>query len=211
VSAGALAPPDGRQSRTWRSRRAICEACLDLVQEGILQPSADQVADRAGLSRRSIFHHFDSLAALYDAVVEAALERCAPLRAEIPRSAPLAERVERLAETRARFYEATTPFRRSLAAQALVGAASAQALRVARALLRAERDEVAALFAPELAPLSAAERAELAEALAAAVSPAAWEHLRTSRALSAARARAVMRRSLAALLRELADGRAEAE
>ena len=38
---------DGRQSRTARSRLAICDARLDLVQEGVLQPSADQIALRA--------------------------------------------------------------------------------------------------------------------------------------------------------------------
>ena len=68
MSAPATAPPlDGRLNRALRSRRAICDACLDLVQEGVLQPSADQIADRAGVSRRSIFYHFSDLAALYDA------------------------------------------------------------------------------------------------------------------------------------------------
>ena len=43
---------------------------MDLVQEGTLQPSADEVAKRAGVSRRSIFNHFVDLAELYDAVVE---------------------------------------------------------------------------------------------------------------------------------------------
>lgn len=198
----AAEPADGRQGRTLRSRRAICEACLDLVQEGVLQPSADQIADRAGLSRRSIFHHFGDLAALYDAVVEAGMQRCAPLLEEIPRSAPVGVRAAKLAEVRARFLEATTPFRRSLAAQALVGPVSGQAMRVVRALLRHQRDEVAALFAGELAALAAPEHAELVEALAAAVSPATWEHLRASRGLSLVRARAVMQRSLAALLRD---------
>lgn len=64
--------------RLLRSRRAICDACLDLVQEGVLQPGAEQVAERAGLSRRSIFYHFRDLAELYDAVVEAGMQRCAP-------------------------------------------------------------------------------------------------------------------------------------
>ena len=45
---------DGRVTRTLRSRLAICDACLDLVQEGVLQPGADQIAERAGVSRRSI-------------------------------------------------------------------------------------------------------------------------------------------------------------
>jgi AcrR family transcriptional regulator len=204
--AEALGPADGRQVRTRRSRRAICDACLDLVQEGVLQPSADQIAERAGLSRRSIFYHFRDLAALYDAVVEAGLQRCAPLLEEIPRSVPVGARAARLAEVRARFLEATTPFRRSLAAQALGGPASGQALRVARELLRRQRDDVAALFGPELAGLDAPERGEVVEALAAAVSPSTGEHLRASRGLSPARARGVMQRSLRALLRDAGLG-----
>lgn len=193
---------DGRQSRTVRSRRAICDACLDLVQEGVLQPSADEIAARAGLSRRSIFYHFSDLTALYDAVVEAGMQRCAPLLVEIPRDLPPGARVARLAEACARFYEATTPFRRSMAAGALVGPVKGEAMRVGRALMREQRDRVAAIFAPELAALAPADRAELVEALDAAVAPGAWEHLRASRGLSPARARAVMARSLRALLRD---------
>jgi len=193
---------DGRQGRTLRSRRALCDACLDLVQEGALQPSADQVALRAGLSRRSIFYHFRDLAELYDAVVEAGMQRCAPLLEEIPCTLPVAARVSRLSGLRARFLEATTPFRRSLTAQALVGPASRQAARVGRELLRKQRDEVAALFAAELAALAVTERGELVEALAAVLSPATFEHLRASRGLSLLRTRAVMQRSLTALLRD---------
>jgi len=195
-------PLDGRQGRTLRSRRALCDACLDLVQEGVLQPSADQIAARAGLSRRSVFNHFSDLAALYDDVVEAGMRRCAPLREEIPRALPLGARVARLAEVAARFFEATTPLRRSMAVSALVGPVQSEAVRVGRALQKQQRDEVAALFAGELAGLEPADRAELVEALAAAVSPANWEHLRASRGLSLPRARAVMQRSLQALLRD---------
>jgi TetR/AcrR family transcriptional regulator, regulator of autoinduction and epiphytic fitness len=193
---------DGRHGRTARSREAICAACLDLVQEGVLQPSAEQVADRAGVSRRSIFNHFSDLTALYDAVVQTGLQRCAPLLEEIPASLPVAERAIRLAAMCARFHEATTPLRRAMIAQTLVGPLREEALRVTRNLLREERDGVARLFHAELAPLGAAERAERVEALAASVSPSTWEHLRSSRGLSPARARAVMERSLSALLRD---------
>lgn len=199
---GSEAELDGRLGRTLRSRQAICDACLDLVEEGVLQPSADQVAQRAGVSRRSIFNHFSDLTALYDAVVQAGLRRCAPLLEEMPRGLPLRERATRLAAMCARFHEATTPFRRSTVAQSLVGPLREEARRVSQRLLREERDGVAALFAGELARLAGAERAELTEALAAAVSPATWEHLRASRGLSATRARAVMQRSLLALLRD---------
>jgi AcrR family transcriptional regulator len=201
---------EGRAERLARSRLAICEACLDLVQEGVLQPSADQIADRAGLSRRSIFYHFADLAELYDAVVDAGMRRWAPLSREIPRELPLGERAALLAEARAKFFEATAPFARALTAQALVGAASEQAWRVSKRALDAQREDVERLFARDLAGLAGPERTEAVEALAAAASPAAWEHLRRGRGLSVARARAVVARTLVALLRDAIAGRAAA-
>lgn len=198
----ATEPVGGRLSRAMRSRLAICDACLDLVQEGLLQPSADQIADRAGLSRRSIFYHFNDLGALYDAVVEAGMRRYAPLAEEIPPELAVADRVARLAQVRSGFFEATTPFRRALAAQALVGAASGQALRVARELLRAHRNDIAELFRAELEKHAPRERSEILEALSAAASPSTWEYLRFSRGLSARRARAIIERSLRSLLRD---------
>ena len=105
---------DGRKSRTARSRLAICEACLDLVQEGVLQPSADEIAERAGLSRRSVFNHFADLAELYDAVVEVGTLRYAPLLEEISAVEPIAQRVDHLVRVRSKFLEATAAFTRAL-------------------------------------------------------------------------------------------------
>ena len=200
----AVRSPDGRQSRTVRSRLAICEACLDLVQEGALQPSADQVAERAGVSRRSIFNHFADLAELYDAVVEVGMQRCAPLLEEIPASEPLARRLDRWVEVRSKFLEATAPFTRALTAQALVGPAADQARRVAKYAVQLQHREVERLFGGELGELPAAERAEVLEAMSAATSPLQWEYLRHNRGLSVARTRAVMRRTLASILRDAA-------
>ena len=93
-----------------------------------------------GVSRRSIFYHFSDLGALYDAVVEVGMQRCAPLLEEIPRSATAAARVARLTEVCARFFEATTPFRRSMAATALGGPAKAEAVRVGRGMIKQQRE-----------------------------------------------------------------------
>jgi TetR/AcrR family transcriptional regulator of autoinduction and epiphytic fitness len=201
ASAGTQAP-DGRQRRTARSRRAICEACLDLVQEGVLRPSAEQVADRAGLSRRSIFNHWSDLAELYDAVVEVGLQRCAPLLEEVSGHEPLATRVDHLVRVRSRFLEATAAFTRALTAQALVGPARDQAIRVSQAGLRRQHREVERVFGRELRDLAAGERAEVLEALSAALSPLQWEYLRRSRGNSIARARAVLKRTLIAILED---------
>ena len=202
MPSAAVQEPDGRLSRTARSRQAICDACLDLVQEGVLQPSADQIAERAGLSRRSIFNHFADLAELYDAVAEVGMARCAPLLEEISEQEPVARRVERLTEVRAKFLEATAPFTRALTAQILVGAAADQALRVSRDALCEQHGDVERLFGRELGSLPASERAEVLEALSAAMAPLQWEYLRHSRGSSVARARAVMRRALTAILRD---------
>lgn len=202
MSHAASQSVDGRLSRTMRSRLAICDACLDLVEEGVLQPSADQIAQRAGLSRRSIFYHFSDLGELHDAVVEEGLRRCAPLLKEIPQEGLVSDRVAMLCEVRSKFLEATTPFRRAMTATALVGPAREQALRHGRELLRVQRDQIASLFESELSDLKPPEHAEVCEALAVAASPSSWEYLRFSRGLSMSRARAVMQRSLIALLRD---------
>ena len=198
----APATVDGRISRTLRSRLAICEACLDLVQDGVLQPSADQIADRAGLSRRSIFNHFADLAELYDAVFEVGMQRCAPLLKKIPKDQPLERRVEALTGARSKFLEATAPFTKALTAQSLVGPATEQALRVSREALDQQRQDVENLFRDELDRLSAHASQELIEAMALATSPLTWEYLRRSRGLPLSRARAVIKRTLTALLRD---------
>lgn len=202
MSSASVQALDGRQSRTARSRLAICEACLDLVQEGVLQPSADEIAERAGLSRRSIFNHFADLAELYDAVVEAGMERCAPLLETISETAPVSRRIEELVRIRSTFLEATAPFTRALTAQALVGPAADQAIRVSRNALRLQHQEVERLFQADLGNLPAAERAVVLEAISATLAPLQWEYLRRSRGSSLARARAVLRRALTAILRD---------
>jgi len=191
---------DGRLSRAARSRAAICDACLDLLQEGVLRPSADQLADRAGLSRRSIFYHFKDLAELYDAVVEAGLQRCAPLLEEVSAELPLELRIRQLVERRCSFFEATSPFTWALTAQSLGGEASEQARRVSRSALESQRADVERLFGDQLQGRSRGERGELIEALASAANAPTWEYLRRTRGLSIPRARGVVGRTLKALL-----------
>lgn len=193
---------DGRLSRTVRSRQAICEACLDLVQEGVLQPSADQIATRAGLSRRSIFNHFSDLAELYDAVVEAGTQRCAPLLKKISSDEPIEQRLEQLCDMRSKFLEAMSPFTRSLTAQMLTGPIREEAWRVSQAALRQHQQDVERLFVADLEGLAPDVRRETLESIWAATAPLNWEYLRHSRGLSLARARAVMKRTVVALLRE---------
>ncbi len=52
---------DGRTLRRSRNRNAVITALLQMIREGNLQPGAAQIAERAGVSHRSIFRYFDDL------------------------------------------------------------------------------------------------------------------------------------------------------
>ena len=126
----------------------------------------------------------------------------ARIHTDLPDSHPHAKFNARIEEVRAKFLEATAPFSRALTAQALVGPASDEALRVSRETLRIAHREVESLFGPELGHLSAPDRAEALEAISASLSPLQWGHLRRSRGNSVARARGVVKRTLVSILRD---------
>ena len=47
------APTDGRTLRSLRTREAIVDATIALLEQGDLRPTAPRVADQAGVSVRS--------------------------------------------------------------------------------------------------------------------------------------------------------------
>jgi AcrR family transcriptional regulator len=59
------ATADGRHRRSQESRQRIIDAIVELVNEGVLVPTAEQVSDRAGLAMRTVFRHFKDMDSLY--------------------------------------------------------------------------------------------------------------------------------------------------
>ena len=64
------AETDGRRVRSERSRAMIARAMLDLVRETRAMPTMDTVADRANVSRRSVFRHYTDTSELLSAAFE---------------------------------------------------------------------------------------------------------------------------------------------
>ena len=56
---------DGRERRSARSREAIVQALFGLIGSGVLRPTAQQVAERAGVGIRSVFRHFADMESLF--------------------------------------------------------------------------------------------------------------------------------------------------
>ena len=80
---------DGRLLRSERSRELIADALYELLQEGDIEPSAQKIADRAGVGIRTVFRLFSDMDALY-ATVNARLEfETAPLLRDHPREGSL--------------------------------------------------------------------------------------------------------------------------
>ena len=53
-------PGDGRLARRDRNRIAVLDAAIELFAEGVLDPTPDDVATRAGISARSVYRYFEA-------------------------------------------------------------------------------------------------------------------------------------------------------
>lgn len=97
---------DGRRQRSERSRQAILDAMLKLVDEGVLVPTAQQVSERAGVGIRSVFRHFSDMESLFVSADTQSRKQYAPLFAGGDREGTLAERLQHAMEQHAIAYEA---------------------------------------------------------------------------------------------------------
>lgn len=61
---------DGRALRALRTRTTLILTCRNLMTEGVIVPSMERITTRAGLSVRSGFQHFPSIALLYREALE---------------------------------------------------------------------------------------------------------------------------------------------
>ena len=59
---------DGRTVRGERNRQALLDAACDLVREGNLTPSAQDIAQRASVGLRGVFRHFGDMEGLFAAI-----------------------------------------------------------------------------------------------------------------------------------------------
>ena len=188
---------DGRLARSERTRRAVVDALLDLLGEGDLRPTAARIAERARVSLRLVFHHFDDLEAIYSELADRQAERVRPLTVPISVELPFERRVEEFCAQRARLVETLSPVRRSAVLMEPFQPALAKRLKHARDLMRA--DAIAA-FAPELSKLAGGEKRAATAALDVVTSWVAWEQMRRHQGLSESEARGVMAATIRALL-----------
>lgn len=98
--------PDGRRARRDRNRDAVVDALLQCYDEGQLKPSVADIAERSGVSHRSVFRYFDDMEELTRVAINRGHERYDPLYLihEIGKG-PFELRIERIVEQRISLYE----------------------------------------------------------------------------------------------------------
>jgi len=187
---------DGRRARGLRTRDAIVAALMELVADGDLAPTAQRIADRAGVSVRSVYQHFSDVEGLFQATSTRTYEWVMGMTVDIDPSWSLDRRIEAFVAERSSILEALTPFSR---ASRLIEPTSV-ALRENRMLMEKQgREELSRVFATELEQLGGAERSAVLASLDVLTTWSSWDHMRNGGS-SVRMARLVMRTGITAVL-----------
>ena len=188
----AAVTTDGRSLRRARSYEAVVEAILDLLSEGEVQPTAKAVAERSGVSLRTVFRLFDDVESLNAAALARQGERMAPLMTDPPTEGPVEDRIAGLVAQRAAYFEAIAGTRRHALRLAPTSPTIAKGLSQSHRFLRRQVERV---FAPELAG-AGDDAGEVLAALSVSAGWETWDALRSGDDLSKAAAGQVVARLL---------------
>ena len=187
---------DGRRARGLRTRDAIISALLDLIAGGDIAPTAQRIADRAGVSVRSVYQHFADVEGLYADAAQRTYAWVRQTAKDVDQSLPLAKRVDAFVDNRASTLEALLPFNRAVR---LMEPSSDRVRGYRVAMEKWEKERVAKVFAAELRGMDNARRSAVHAGIDVLASTDAWDHLRRN-GQSARSARQVMRSGIVSLL-----------
>lgn len=192
---------DGRAERRLRTQRAIVDAHTELLRGGEMRPTAARVAERAGVSVRTLWAAFGDMEGLLRATTDFWLAADDELRVHIDPALPLEERIERFCAERARRLENISPAARAAALMEVDSEALRESRRghVGRVVHEVERT-----FGPELD--ACPDREAAFDALVAVTSWSSWSMLRDDLGRGVPAARAAMVCAVASILTARVDG-----
>ncbi len=185
---------DGRRLRSRDSKRRIVSAMLELVREGRIAPTAEEVASRANVGLRTVFRRFKDMESLYAEMSVAISEKVAPIIDEALAHDEWGENFAQLLERRLRVYEIIMPYR--IAADALRFQSNVLHSRHSE-IVRDERERLVSVL-----PEFILEDSVRIDALEAVLSFDMWNQLRNDQKLPVAQATRVVYRIVSDLLPE---------
>lgn len=183
---------DGRRRRSDANRRRIAQAMIDLAFQGEHSPSAERVAERAGVGRRTVFRLFTDMEGVYREAHALMIERLQPIIEEEIAGPDWRARLEQMTERRARLFEEMLPVK-----------TASDAFRGQSEFLQNDHVEITRMLRGVLLfalPKEITEDKTLFEAIDFTMSFEGWRRLRQEQRLTAKAALAVTRRIIGALV-----------
>ncbi len=164
---------------------------LDLLREGEADPSADLVAERAGVGRRTVFRLFSDMEGVFREMHAIMTARLTPEFAKPLTSPSWRGRLDELIERRSKAFEHMLPIK-----------TAADARRYTSNFLKDEHKNITRLQRQALLAVLPATiaRAEMLGALDLTLSFEAWRRLRYEQGLGVKAAQDVLRRMVSALV-----------
>jgi len=175
-----------RRADFVRRRLRVIEAFIDLVLEGDPSPTPASVADRAGVSRASVFRYFETLDELRAETAGRVLERFVDLlELGEPSTTSTADRAAAFVASRLRFHETLHPLA-LLQRRHATDPDAAAAIDMSRHLLA---DQARAYFRHDLEPLDDERRDDVVTTIAVLTSIESWHQSRHTHGRSPAQTR----------------------
>lgn len=146
---------DGRTARRNRNRDAVLDALIELADESNDEPTIERIAERAGVSHRSVYRYFDDRTDLMlSAITRVMGNLWSIFDVENLGHGPLDERIEQLITARVAAYRKLAPLARTAVHRRANEPAVAEGYDRVREYLR---EQLAQQFEPELAAMAVPE------------------------------------------------------
>jgi TetR/AcrR family transcriptional regulator of autoinduction and epiphytic fitness len=187
---------DGRLARGERTRVALADALIALLEDGDPQPTARNVAARAGVSLRLVFHHFADMEQVLRAAVAIQVERHWRGLHPVDPSLPRQDRIDRTVRRFGALFDDIAPVRRASALYEFRSPTLRDEMAHSRRLLRRA---LARTFASEI-EAAGKQASELLDQLEVAASFETWDQLRWRMGAGAAKARRLTARMISSAI-----------
>jgi TetR/AcrR family transcriptional regulator of autoinduction and epiphytic fitness len=189
---------DGRHARRARSRIAVIDAVFALVRDGKVPLTAEDLAERAGVSVSSVFRNFDGLDDMQRQAFDVFRERYSHLLdPAVASDAPRRQRVAQHVKSRLALLDAAGPMMQIARHRAIDYQPMAEGVGRSRWQLS---DQTRAHFAAEAAQLTPAEASNLLAVIDSMTSPEAYDVLRAAHGRSDRQIARSWTRSIEAIL-----------
>ena len=188
---------NGHHKRASETRRRIVHAAIELMREENINPTAEEIAVRANIGRRSLFRHFKNMEGLIQLIT---LELAKPL-AIVPtalKSSDWQGQIYEIMNRRLAMFELFMPFQRASEAHRQ---SSPTLQAIYEAYISSMRSRLTRALPPQIS-----NQQPLLEAIDLALSLEAWQTLRVKQKLSVANSSAVVETLLSHLLSPYPNG-----